>query len=54
MSDAYVGYTHRFFRKWLPFYDLCALVIAPIYRVAAKQLLCGPGKTVLDICAGTG
>lgn len=52
--DPYVGYTHRFFRRWLPVYDLCAFIIAPIYNAAAKELPCGPGKTVLDICAGTG
>ena len=52
--DPYVGYTHRFFRKWLPVYDAFALSIAPVYRAAAKALDGGPGRTLVDLCTGTG
>jgi demethylmenaquinone methyltransferase/2-methoxy-6-polyprenyl-1,4-benzoquinol methylase len=52
--DPYVGYTRRFFRKWLPVYDLFALCIAPVYRAAAREVPCAPGRTGLDVCAGTG
>jgi ubiquinone/menaquinone biosynthesis C-methylase UbiE len=52
---AYVRYTHGFFRKWLPVYDLFAWCIAPIYRVAARELHGGPSRrTLIDLCTGTG
>jgi len=50
-TDPYIEYTHRFFRKWLPFYDWFAASIAHVYGGAAR--LAGTG-TVLDICTGTG
>ena len=52
--DAYVDYTRRFFRKWLPVYDLFAWSIFPVYEAAARQVGAGPGDSVLDVCTGTG
>lgn len=54
VSDAYIDYTHRFFRKWLPVYDGFAASIFWTYRVAAALAEPAPGRTILDLCTGTG
>ncbi|MDX1385051.1 MAG: class I SAM-dependent methyltransferase [Thermoanaerobaculia bacterium] len=53
-ADAYVAYTHRFFRRWLPVYDLFALPIFWAYRAVTRSVAPRPGLRVLDICTGTG
>lgn len=53
-TDSYIEYTRGFFRRWVPVYDLFALPILPVYRAAARRLPCGPGSSVIDVCAGTG
>lgn len=52
--QAYIDYTHRFFDRWSPLYDLFALPIAWLYRAAARLLVPRPGTRVLDLCTGTG
>ncbi|MBZ0112609.1 MAG: methyltransferase domain-containing protein [Thermoanaerobaculia bacterium] len=52
--DPYIDYTHRFFAKWSPFYDLFAWPISFAYTAAARQAVLAPGDLVLDICTGTG
>lgn len=54
MSDAYIEYTHRFFRKWLPVYDGFALTIFWTYRALTRIAEPAAGRTVLDLCTGTG
>jgi len=54
IKDPYIAYTHRYFRAWLPVYDLFGLLIATVYRRAAKTIAPRAGLTVLDICTGTG
>jgi ubiquinone/menaquinone biosynthesis C-methylase UbiE len=53
-KDAYVEYIDRFFRKWLPVYDLFGATIFPVYRSAANLVGAEPGLKVLDVCTGTG
>ncbi len=53
-KDPYIAYTHRYFRAWLPVYDLFGLLIVAVYRRAAKVIAAHPGQSVLDICTGTG
>jgi ubiquinone/menaquinone biosynthesis C-methylase UbiE len=53
-NDPYIGYTRRFFRKWVPVYDLFAGSIAPVYAAAARRIPDDPQRTVIDICCGTG
>ncbi len=52
--DAYLEYIDRFFRKWLPVYDLFGATIFPIYRSATTLVGPRPGLKVLDVCTGTG
>lgn len=52
--DPYLAYLARFFRRWLPVYDLFALPIAPVYRAAVRRVAPAPGRSVLDLCTGTG
>ncbi len=52
--DAYLAYTHRFFRKWAPLYDAFAAPIGFAYRAAVRAIAPDPGLTVLDLCTGTG
>ncbi|MCB1054216.1 MAG: methyltransferase domain-containing protein [Acidobacteria bacterium] len=54
MSDAYLAYLDRFFRTWLPVYDLFTASIAPAYRRAVTLAGVGEGRRVLDLAAGTG
>jgi len=51
LKDPYIAYTHRFFRKWLPWYDLFAWSIFNVYSAAARR---AHARTLLDICTGTG
>jgi len=53
-TDAYIEYTHRFFEKWLPVYDLFAWPIGFVYRAAVERVGPRPGRRVLDLCTGTG
>ena len=53
-ADPYVAYLHRFFAKWSPVYDLFAAPIAFAYRAAVAAAGAAPGRTLLDICTGTG
>ena len=52
--DPYLAYIERFFGRWLPFYDLFALSIAPVYRAAARLAVPAPAPSLLDVCTGTG
>jgi demethylmenaquinone methyltransferase/2-methoxy-6-polyprenyl-1,4-benzoquinol methylase len=52
--DAYVAYLDRFFRAWLPVYDLFGATIFPVYRAAVAAVEPREGLSVLDICTGTG
>ena len=54
MSDPYIQYIDRFFRTWLPVYDLFGATIFPVYRAAVSTVGPRPGLRVLDICTGTG
>ena len=53
-QDPYIAYINRFFRKWLPVYDLFGATIFPVYRAAVTAVEPRPGLHVLDICTGTG
>lgn len=53
-EDPYVAYLHRFFARWSPVYDLFAAPIAFAYRAAVRAAGAAPGRTVLDLCTGTG
>lgn len=53
-ADPYLAYTRRFFRQWVPVYDLFAAPIAPVYRAALGLLSPEPHRKVIDICCGTG
>lgn len=52
--DPYVAFTRRFFARWSPVYDLFARPVAPAYASAVRRAGAGPGRSVLDLCAGTG
>lgn len=54
VRDSYLDYTDRFFRKWLPVYDLFARTIYFVYRAGARTVDAAPGRSILDICTGTG
>lgn len=53
MSDPYLSYLDRFFRLWLPVYDLFAASIAPAYSRAAQRAN-DPQGVILDLATGTG
>ncbi len=53
-TDAYIAYTHRFFTRWVPVYDLFARSIFYAYRAAVRSLEPRPGRSILDVCTGTG
>lgn len=53
-QDPYVAYLHRFFAKWSPVYDLFAAPIGFAYRAAVRAAGAAPGRTLLDVCTGTG
>ena len=53
-NDPYLAYLDRFFRAWLPVYDLFGATIFPVYRAAVSAVDPRAGLTVLDCCTGTG
>ena len=53
-NDPYLAYLDRFFRAWLPVYDLFGATIFPVYRAAVAAVGPRPGLRVLDACTGTG
>jgi len=53
-SDRYIAYTRRYFRFWLPVYDLFAFTIGNVYRTSVSRANIGRGERVIDICTGTG
>ncbi len=53
-ADAYIAYTHRFFTRWVAVYDLFARSIFPAYRAAVRALEPRHGRSILDLCTGTG
>lgn len=53
-EDPYVAYLHRFFARWSPVYDLFAAPIGFAYRAAVGAAGAAPGRTLLDLCTGTG
>ncbi|MCP3962631.1 MAG: methyltransferase domain-containing protein [bacterium] len=53
-TDPYIAYTHRFFGRWVGVYDLFARSIAPAYRAAVRVIEPRAGRSILDICTGTG
>lgn len=53
-NDPYVAYLDRFFRAWLPVYDLFGATIFPVYRAAVRAVGPRAGLSVLDVCTGTG
>jgi demethylmenaquinone methyltransferase/2-methoxy-6-polyprenyl-1,4-benzoquinol methylase len=52
--DPYVDYLRAFFARWSPLYDLFAWPIGFVYAAAAKAAGARSGRTVLDLCTGTG
>lgn len=53
-ADPYVAYLHRFFARWSPVYDLFAAPIGFAYRAAVGASGAAPGRSILDLCTGTG
>ena len=53
-ADPYVAYLHGFFARWSPVYDLFAAPIGFAYRAAVRAAQAAPGRTLLDLCTGTG
>lgn len=53
-ADPYVAFTRRFFGRWSPVYDLFAKPIGFAYEAAVRRAGAAPGRTILDLCTGTG
>jgi ubiquinone/menaquinone biosynthesis C-methylase UbiE len=53
-ADPYVAFTRRFFARWSPVYDLFAKPIGFAYEAAVRKAGARPGRTLLDLCTGTG
>jgi demethylmenaquinone methyltransferase/2-methoxy-6-polyprenyl-1,4-benzoquinol methylase len=53
-ADPYVAFTRRFFGRWSPLYDLFAKPIGFAYGAAVREAGARPGRTILDLCTGTG
>lgn len=53
-SDPYVAYLHRFFARWSPVYDLFAAPVGFAYRAAVRAAGAAHGRSLLDLCTGTG
>jgi ubiquinone/menaquinone biosynthesis C-methylase UbiE len=53
-ADPYVAFTRRFFGRWSPLYDLFAKPIGFAYEAAVEKSGAAPGRSVLDLCTGTG
>jgi demethylmenaquinone methyltransferase/2-methoxy-6-polyprenyl-1,4-benzoquinol methylase len=54
VEDPYVAFTRRFFGRWSPVYDLFAKPIGFAYEAAVRRAGARPGRTILDLCTGTG
>ena len=52
--DPYRDFTRTFFDRWSPLYDLFAKPIGFAYRRAVRAAGAAPGRTILDLCTGTG
>jgi ubiquinone/menaquinone biosynthesis C-methylase UbiE len=52
--DPYVAFTRRFFARWSPLYDLFAKPIGFAYGAAVRRSGARPGRSILDLCTGTG
>ncbi|MBP7149618.1 MAG: class I SAM-dependent methyltransferase [Acidobacteria bacterium] len=52
--DTYTRFTHRFFDRWSPLYDLFAKPIGFAYGAAVRAAGARPGRRILDVCTGTG
>jgi len=53
-ADPYVAFTRRFFARWSPLYDWFAKPIGFAYAAAVRQAGARPGRSILDLCTGTG
>ena len=53
-GDPYVAFTRRFFARWSPLYDLFAKPIGFAYGAAVRLAGARPGRSILDLCTGTG
>lgn len=53
-ADPYVAFTRRFFGRWSPLYDLFAKPVGFAYEAAVRAAGARPGRTILDLCTGTG
>ena len=54
MTDAYISYIQKFFKRWVPLYDYFARSVYFAYSAAVKVLKPFPGMKLLDVCTGTG
>ena len=53
-GDPYRDFTRKFFDRWSPLYDVFAKPIAFAYARAVRAAGAAPGRTILDLCTGTG
>jgi ubiquinone/menaquinone biosynthesis C-methylase UbiE len=53
-SDPYVAFTRRFFARWSPLYDWFAKPIGFAYGAAVRLSDARAGRSILDLCTGTG
>ncbi len=53
-GDPYVAFTRRFFARWSPLYDLFAKPIGFAYGAGVRLAGARPGRSILDLCTGTG
>jgi demethylmenaquinone methyltransferase/2-methoxy-6-polyprenyl-1,4-benzoquinol methylase len=53
-ADPYVAFTRRFFARWSPLYDWFAKPIGFAYAAAVRKAGARPGRSLLDLCTGTG
>lgn len=54
-SDAaYVRYVRGFFARWSPLYDLFSRPVGFAYAAAVRLAGAAPGRSLLDVCTGTG
>ena len=52
--DPYVAFTRRFFARWSPLYDWFAKPIGFAYGAAVRKAGARAGRSLLDLCTGTG
>lgn len=53
-ADPYAAFTRRFFGRWSRLYDAFAKPIGFAYDAAVRRTGARPGRSVLDLCTGTG